>query len=169
VAIASKDGGKESHVASDEEHLMHTRKLRSMHATVARNTGKRHGADPWMASYSTAWQPGENSASSSSLPSSTLTWTMRMLSSDHGVLFDHKQGEPPKIFNRDDSLMKALKSAYSPYKDSWTDFDKIVKIIRNAEDPEADAFRYYLNIPRAGSAQWLHPGEVDARHGRGQC
>jgi hypothetical protein len=79
----------------------------------------------------------------------------------HGVLFDHKQGEPPKIFGRDDSLRKALTTAYAPYKDSWTDFSKIVKLIRDAEDPEAEGFRFYLNIPRAGASTWLYPNEIE--------
>jgi hypothetical protein len=158
---ASKDGGKESHVASDEEHLMTSKKLRNMHRTVARNTGKRMEADPWMASYSTAWQPGENSVIEQSAEK-YLEMDYEEAVINHGVLFDHRQGEPPKIFGRDDSLIKALRSAYGPYKRDWTDFSKIVKLIRDAEDPEADGFRFYLNIPRAGSSTWLYPNEVEA-------
>ena len=161
---ASKDGGKESHVASDEEHLMFSKKLRGMHATVSRNTGKRKIADPWMATYSTAWQPGENSVLEQAAEKyAHLDYEEAV--TKHGVLFDHKQGNPPKVFNSDASLKKALRSAYAPYKDSWTDFDKIVKLIRGAEDPESDGYRYYLNIPRAGSSQWLTPDEIAAALG----
>jgi hypothetical protein len=158
---ASKDGGKESHVASDEEHLMASKKLKNMHRTVARNTGKRKEADPWMAGYSTAWQPGENSVIEG-VAEKYLDMDYEEAVNRHGVLFDHKQGEPPKIFGRDDSLKKALTTAYAPYKDSWTDFNKIVKLIRDAEDPEADGFRFYLNIPRAGASTWLYPNEIEA-------
>jgi hypothetical protein len=158
---ASKDGGKESFVASDEEHLMVSKKLRNMYQTVARNTGKRHAADPWIAGFSTAWQPGESSVIEQTAEKyAEMDYEEAVIK--HGVLFDHKQGEPPKIFGRDDSLIKALKTAYAPYKDSWTDFNKIVRLIRDAEDPESDAYRYYLGIPRAGASTWLHPGEVEA-------
>jgi len=156
---ASKDGGKESHVASDEEHLMYSKKLRNMHRTVVRNTGKRAAADPWVASYSTAWQPGENSVIEQMAEKyAEVDYEEAVVK--YGVLFDHKRGEPPKIFNQDASLKKALRTAYAPYKDSWTDFNKIVRIIRDAEDPEGEGFRFYLNIPRAGSAQWLYPEEI---------
>lgn len=158
---ASKDGGKESHVASDEEHLMISRKLRGMHATVSRNTGKRIGADPWLASYSTAWQPGENSVIEQSAEK-YLDMDYDEAVTKHGVLFDMKSGTRPKIFGQDASLKKALRSAYAPFKDSWTDYDKIVRLIRNAEDPEGDAFRYFLCIPRAGATQWLYPDEIEA-------
>jgi hypothetical protein len=132
-----------------------------MFATISRNTGKRRNADPWLAGYSTAWQPGESSVIEQTAD--------KFLETDYedavvnfGVLFDHKQGNPPKIFNRNDSLRIALRSAYSPYKDKWTDYDKILKLIRSAEDPEGDATRYFLNIPRAGAAQWVYPAEVVA-------
>jgi phage terminase large subunit-like protein len=45
---ASKDGGKETFVVPDETHLYVLRELKSMYATVARNTGKRSIAEPWM-------------------------------------------------------------------------------------------------------------------------
>lgn len=158
---ASKDGGKESFVASDEEHLMVSKKLRSMYRTVARNTGKRREADPWIGGFSTAWQPGEESVIEQTAQTyQEMDYEEAVVK--HGVLFDHKQGEPPKIFGRNDSLMKALKTAYAPYKDSWTDFNKIVKLIRDAEDPEAEGFRFYLNIPRAGASTWLYPAEIEA-------
>jgi hypothetical protein len=157
---ASKDGGKESHVASDEEHLMVGKKLKNMHRTVSRNTGKRKDADPWIAGYSTAWQPGENSVIEG-VADKYLDMDYEEAVTQHGVLFDHRQGDPPKIFGRDDSLMKALKTAYGPYKKDWTDFSKIVKLIRDAEDPEADGFRFYLNIPRAGASTWLYPSEIE--------
>ena len=137
------------------------KKLRNMHRTVARNTGKRMEADPWMAGYSTAWQPGENSVIEQ-VAEKYLEMDYEEAVVNHGVLFDHRQGEPPKIFGRDDSLIKALRSAYGPYKGSWTDFSKIVKLIRDAEDPEGDGFRFYLNIPRAGASTWLYPNEIEA-------
>jgi hypothetical protein len=58
--------------------------------------------------------------------------------------------------------MLALKSAYGPFKEDWTDFHKIVRLIRGAEDPEQTCYRFFLNIPRAGSSQWLTVPQLDA-------
>jgi hypothetical protein len=41
-----------------------------------------------------------------------------------------------------------MKVGYGPAAE-WMDFDRIVKIIRDAEDPEGEAYRYFLNRPRA--------------------
>lgn len=158
---ASKDGGKESHVAADETHLMTSNKLRSMYRTVARNTGKRQDAEPWIGEYSTAWQPGENSIIEQ-VADKYLNMDYEKAVTENGVLFDMKSGEPPKIFNQDASLAKAVRSAYAPYKDSWTDINKICRIIRDSEEPLIEGMRYYINIPIAGSSQWLLPGEIDA-------
>jgi hypothetical protein len=136
------------------------KKLKNMHRTVSRNTGKRKDADPWIAGYSTAWQPGENSVIEG-VAEKYLDMDYEEAVTKHGVLFDHRQGDPPKIFGRDDSLMKALRTAYGPYKAPWTDFSKITKLIRDAEDPEADGFRFYLNIPKAGASTWLYPEEIE--------
>jgi hypothetical protein len=40
------------------------------------------------------------------------------------------------------------------------DFDRIVKLIREAEDPEEEAYRYWLNRERVASNRWLSPAEI---------
>lgn len=157
---ASKDGGKETFGVADETHLYVARELRSMYRTVARNTGKRKIAEPWLLDTTTAWQPGERSIAEqasdkySALPVETAV-------TKHGVLYDHRQGEEPKRFNDDRSLIKAIKPGYGPAAE-WMDFQRIVKLIRDAEDPEAEAYRYWLNRPRRGSSHWLAPSEIQA-------
>ena len=154
---SSKDGGKETHCAADETHLMNSKALRSMYRTVARNTGKRSDSQPWMADYTTAWQPGEESvAEQASEKYADVDYDEAVRR--FGVLFDHKHGEPPKVFGSDNSLRKALKTAYEPFKAEWTDLDRIVRVIRDAEDPEMEAFRFFLNIPRAGRVDVAVPG-----------
>lgn len=157
---ASKDGGKETFAVADETHLYNTDQLRGMYRTVARNTGKRKAAEPWMMDTTTAWMPGERSiAEQTNEKYGAMPVAEAVLKK--GVLFDHRQAEAPKMFGSDASLKKALKTGYGDAAD-WMDLDRIVKIIREAEDPEAEAYRYWLNIPRAGVARWLTPEEIAA-------
>jgi hypothetical protein len=48
-----------------------------------------------------------------------------------------------------------MKTGYGPAAE-WMDFERIVRLIRDAEDPEADAYRYWLNRPRAAASHWLN-------------
>lgn len=157
---ASKDGGKESKATADETHLYILPKLRQMYGTVARNTGKRKIAEPWVLDTTTAWRPGENSVAEQAAdryahlpPEEAVT--------KYGVLYDHRQGEEPKRFGDDRSLAKAIRTAYGPAGE-WIDVQRIVRIIRDAEDPEETAYRYFLNRPRAAASHWLSPDEITA-------
>lgn len=156
---ASKDGGKETFAVADETHLYVTPQLRGMYGTVARNTGKRREAEPWMYDTTTAWLPGERSVAEQAFDRYGQLDVGEAVER-HGVLWDHRQGDIPKRFGDDRSLAKALRSGYGPAAE-WMDFDRIVKIIRDAEDPEADAFRYFLNRPRRAASHWLAPDELD--------
>jgi hypothetical protein len=155
---ASKDGGKESKATADETHLYILKKHRGMYRTVARNTGKRKAAEPWMLDTTTAWQPGERSvAEQAGQKYAHLPVEEAVLK--HGVLYDHRQGPEPKRFGDDRSLIKAMREAYGPAAE-WMDFKRIVNIVRDAEDPEDEAYRYYLNRPRAAASHWLSPDEI---------
>jgi hypothetical protein len=155
---ASKDGGKESCATADETHLYHPKGLRAMYRTVSRNTGKRKKAEPWIYDTTTAWEPGENSiAEQAGEKYAHLSVEESVVK--HGVLYDHNQGDEPKRFGDKRSLKKAIRVGYGPAA-AWMDFDRIVKIIRDAEDPEAEAYRYWLNRPRPGAAHWLAPDEI---------
>ena len=161
---ASKDGGKESAATADETHLYVSRQLHAMYRTVARNTGKRKIAEPLMLDTTTAWQPGQRSIAEQAaeryahLPAEECV-------TKHGVLYDHRQGDIPKRFGDDRSLIKAMRPGYGAAAE-WMDFRRIAKIVRDAEDPEAEAYRYYLNRPRAASSHWLVPTEISVVLGR---
>lgn len=155
---ASKDGGKESAAVADETHLYVLKKNRQMYGTVARNTGKRKDAEPLMLDTTTAWEPGEHSIAEQAAEKYANLDPEEALEK-HGVLYDHHQGPEPKRFGDDRSLKKALREAYGPAKD-WMDFDRITRLIRDAEDPEGDAYRYWLNRPRKKALSWLSPDEI---------
>lgn len=171
---ASKDGGKESHSTADETHLYVSPALRSMYRTVARNTGKRKIAEPWMLDTTTAWQPGEHSIAEQAADKYAQLPVEEAVTK-RGVLYDHRQGDEPKRFGDDRSLIKAMRPGYGPAAE-WTDFDRIVKIIRDAEDPESEAYRYFLNRPRRAASHWLGKEEIataledlDVEHGSMIC
>lgn len=158
AASASKEGGKETFSVADETHLYNSKQLRTMYRTVARNTGKRKQAEPWMLDTTTAWQPGEDSIAESAA-SRYAHLPVEEAVQKHSVLYDHRQGDVPKQFNNDASLIKAMKVGYGPAA-GWIDFRRIVNIVRDAEDPEAEAYRYWLNRPRRSASHWLSPDEI---------
>jgi hypothetical protein len=157
---ASKDGGKESFVVADETHLYVQNVLRSMYRTVSRNTGKRKAAEPWRLDTTTAWHPGEHSIAEHNADL-YAELDLEDAITKKGVLYDHRQGDEPKRFGDDRSLIKALKTGYGPAAD-WMDFPRIVRLIREAEEPETEAYRYWLNRPRAAAEQWLSPEQIKA-------
>lgn len=150
---ASKDGGKETGATADETHLYIQREQRTMYRTVSRNMGKRKDAEPLMWETTTSFEPGEGSIAEQAHDRYALMEVEEAVVK-HGVLFDHHQGDEPKRFGDDRSLIKALKSAYGPAAE-WMDFNRIVRIVRDAEDPEGEAYRYYLNRPRKMAGQWI--------------
>ncbi len=156
---ASKDGGKESKATADETHLYVLPKLRGMYRTVARNTGKRKIADPWMLDTTTMYRVGEGSvAEQASQKYAHLPTEECVLKT--GVLYDHRQGDEPVRFGDDRSLAKAMRAGYGPAAE-WIDFEKFVRIVRDAEDPEEEAYRYFLNIERKSADLWLSPAEIE--------
>jgi hypothetical protein len=157
---ASKDGGKESKATADETHLYVLPKLRQMYGTVARNTGKRKEAEPWILDTTTAWQPGERSIAEQAAERYAHLPVGEAVEK-FGVLYDHRQGPEPKRFGDNRSLIKAMREAYGPAAE-WMDFERIVRVIRDAEDPEDTAYRYFLNRPRAGASHWVLPTEIKA-------
>lgn len=157
---ASKDGGKESFAVPDETHLYVTDQLRQMYRTVARNTAKRKDAEPWMLDTTTMYQPGERSIAEIAFEK-YLEMDVEECVTKHGVLVDHLQGPVPKRWGSDASLKKALRVAYGGEADRM-DLDRVVRIIRDAEDPQQEGHRFFLNRARVGVAQWLDPDEIKA-------
>ena len=157
---ASKDGGKESFGVADETHLYITDNLRGMYRTVSRNTGKRTGAEPWLLDTTTMYQPGERSIAEQTFEKLGEVDVEEAVQKN-GILVDHLQGPVPKIFGQDASLIKAMRVAYGD-EAGRMDFERIVNIIRDGEDPEQESHRYFLNRARAGASQWLDPDEIKA-------
>ena len=157
---ASKDGGKETKATADETHLYVAKELKRLYRTVARNTGKRKLAEPWMLDTTTMFQAGERSIAELAAER-YAGMPVDVAVTKHGVLYDHAQGDEPKRFNDDRSLIKAMRPGYGPAAD-WIDFERIVKIVRDAEDPEEEAYRYYLNRKRAARTAWVTPEQVAA-------
>jgi len=157
---ASKDGGKESGAVADETHLYTTRALRGMYETVSRNTGKRRDAEPLMIDTTTMYEVGERSIAEQAAEKYGAM-PVEVALAKHGVLYDHRQGDVPVRFNDDRSLIKAMRAGYGPAAE-WMPFARIVQIIRDAEDPEATAYRYFLNRPRQSANRWLTPDEIKA-------
>lgn len=157
---ASKDGGKETGTIADETHLYVSKGLRSMYRTVSRNTGKRKDAQALMYDTTTAWAPGERSIAEQAADQYAALPVEECVMR-HGVLYDHRQGLEPKRFGDDRSLIKAMREGYGPAA-AWMDFRRITQLIREAEDPEGEAYRYWLNIPRKSADRWLAPDEVEA-------
>ena len=155
---ASKDGGKETFFVADETHLYVLPKLRQMHGTVSRNTGKRKAAEPWGLDTTTAWQPGEHLIAEQAAEKHAAAPAEEAVTK-RGVLYDHRQGDVPKRFGDNRSLIKAMRTGYGPAAE-WIDFARIVNLIRDAEEPEATAYRYFLNRPRAAASHWLDPDEI---------
>lgn len=158
ASSASKEGGKESSAGFDETHLYVSKELRQMYRTVTRNTGKRKDAEPLTIETTTAYEPGEHSVAEVAAERYG-SMDVEAAVTRAGVLYDHRQADPPKRFGDDRSLKKALRSGYGPAAE-WMDFDRIVRIIRDAEDPESEAYRYWLNIPRKAASQWIAPDEL---------
>lgn len=155
---SSKDGGDETHSTADETHLYVDPRLRAMYRTVARNTGKRKIAQPWMLDTTTMFGVGERSIAEQAFEKYAEI-DVETAVTKHGVLLDHQQGDIPKRFEDDRSLLKAMKPGYGAAW-PWIDGEAIVKIVRDAEDPVAEAYRYFLNRRRVGSASWLDPNEL---------
>lgn len=150
----SKDGGKSTFVVFDETHLYETAELKSLHATVRRNLGKRKLAEPWSLETSTMYRPGRNSAAEATHKYAQMIEKGKRR--DGGLLFDHRQAPLDFDWDSDDELRKALHEAYGPASE-WMDFDRIIEEIRDPQADEADSRRYWLNQVVQATEQAFDP------------
>lgn len=154
---ASKDGGLESHVVADETHLYVLPELRSMYRTISRNLGKRFDADPWLQQTSTAYKPGEQSVFEATL----TMWRKGEL--PESVFVNHRQAKGRVDLNDKAHTLAQLRYVYG---DAAGRIDMERKY-RDMRDPrvcadEAEAARYFLNIPLAGHDAWIPKDVVEA-------
>ena len=150
AGAASKDGGKETFVVADETHLYVTNELRAMYRTIARNLPKRREAQPWLLQTTTAYAPGEQSVAESVL----TRWRKRQLG--ERFLVDHVEAKGPVKLDDKAHTVGQLWHVYAAAAD-WIDFDAIYATMRDPDKcrDEAEAARYYLNRPQAGSDAWI--------------
>lgn len=152
AGAASKDGGKETFVVPDEVHLYVLPELRSMYATVARNTGKRAKAEPWMLLTTTAYRPGEQSVAETLL----TAWRKNELPNPARWLVDHREAKGRIDLNDKDHTIHQLRQVYGAAAD-WMDFERIYAVMRDPTECEDDATaaRYYLNRPQSTKDAWI--------------
>lgn len=155
---ASKDGGLETCFVADETHLYISPQHREMYRVVSRNTGKRKDGEPLGIDTTTMWQSGEQSVAERAGEQYADGDVEETLLKE-GVLYDHREGDEPKRFGDDRSLIKAMRPGYGPAAE-WMDFPRIVKIVRGAEDPRAELYRYFLNKQSTAGSHWLAPEEI---------
>ncbi|HET7386859.1 MAG TPA: hypothetical protein VFJ19_09390 [Nocardioidaceae bacterium] len=161
---ASKDGGKETFVVPDEPHLYVLPELRSMYATVARNTGKRALAEPWMLLATTAYRPGEQSVAETILTS----WRKGELPNADRWLVDHREAKG-RIDLDDEAHTKAqLRDVYGAAAE-WMDLDRLYRTMRDPTECEDDATaaRYFLNRAISTKDAWI-PLDVVERQARAE-
>lgn len=150
----SKDGGKSTFVIFDETHLYETTELRSMHATIRRNLGKRKLAEPWSLETSTMYRPGMNSVAEATHEYARSIADGRR--KDDGLLFDHREARDDFDWDDDAQLKQALIEVYGPAAE-WMDIDRIVAEIRDPQADEADSQRYWLNKVVRSTEQAFDP------------
>lgn len=134
ASAASKDGGKETFGVADEIHLYTLPELKQMHRTVMRNLAKRKAAEPWMLDTTTMYAIGELSVAEATMDDPPP-----------GVLIDHREAPPvDDIYGPDEPVLAALADVYGPAAE-WMDLRRILEEMRDPEESEADARRYFLN------------------------
>ena len=149
---ASKDGGKETFVVADETHLYVLRELKSMYATVARNCGKRAGAEPWLMQTTTAYRPGEQSVAEDVL----TAWRKGELKNPERWLVDHREAKGRIDLDDKPHTLAQLRQVYGAAAD-WMDLDRIYRTMRDPSECEDDATaaRYFLNRALSTKDAWI--------------
>lgn len=152
AGAASKDGGKETFVVPDEVHLYVLRELRSMYATVARNTGKRKLAEPWMLLTTTAYRPGEQSIAEAVL----TAWRKGERTPADRWLVDHREAKGRVDITDEAHTLRQLADVYGAGAE-WMNLPGLFRIMNDPEEceDEATAARYYLNRSMSTKDAWI--------------
>jgi hypothetical protein len=158
AGAASKDGGKETFVVPDEVHLYVQRELRSMYATVARNTGKRAKAEPWMMLTTTAYRPGEQSVAETLL----TAWRKGELPNADRWFVDHREAKGRVDLDDEQHTLSQLRHVYGEAS-SWMDLRRVYRTMRDPTECEDDATaaRYFLNRALSGRDAWIAKDVVE--------
>ncbi len=159
AGAASKDGGKETFVVPDEIHQYVLPELRNMYATVARNTGKREIAEPWMMSTTTSYLPGEGSIAEKIL----TAYRTGSLPNAERWLVDHREAQGRVDITNQAHTMAQLRYVYGAAAD-WVGLERKYRaMIDPTECPDdATAARYFLNKAMSTRDVWI-PADVVER------
>ena len=149
---ASKDGGKETFVVPDETHLYVLPELRAMYATVARNTGKRKLAEPWMLQTTTAYRPGMQSIAEAVL----TAWRTDQLPNADRWLVDHREALGKIDIRNKAHTLAQLAYVYGDAAE-WMDLERIYRTMLDPTECEDDATaaRYFLNRAISTKDAWV--------------
>lgn len=141
---SSKDGGKSTFIVADETHLWTLPRLKSMHATMARNLLKRKVASGWMLETSTMYGAGEDSVAEGThaYAKSAKPGTRAAES----LLFDHKQASDKWNLKVRNERIAALHESYGPAS-AWMDIESLADAWDDPQVTEAEYRRYWLNQP----------------------
>lgn len=141
---SSKDGGKSTFIVADETHLWILPRLKSMHATMARNLLKRKAASGWMLETSTMYGAGEDSVAEgthayakAAKPGTRAAETL---------LFDHAQASDGHDLDVRAQRMDALRESYGPAA-AWMDLEALADAWDDPQVTEQEYRRYWLNQP----------------------
>lgn len=141
---SSKDGGKSTFIVADETHLWLLPRLKSMHATMARNLLKRKMASGWMLETSTMYGAGEGSVAEGTHEyARTAKPGTRAAES---LLFDHNQASEKWNLRDREERTAALRESYGPAS-AWMDIEALADTWDDPQVTEAEYRRYWLNQP----------------------
>jgi hypothetical protein len=148
ASSAAKEGGKESFAVFDESHLLITRELRRMYATVKRNLTKRPGAEPWALQTSTMFAKGQGSIAEE---------THKLAETDPRILLDHRGARRRGIRLEDDEqVMAELRYVYGAFA-GIIDLGRVLRALRDPRDDESDRRRYFLGEATDLSSLFVPP------------
>ncbi|MFM6967957.1 MAG: hypothetical protein ACKOWN_03370 [Microbacteriaceae bacterium] len=150
AGAASKDGGRETFAVADEIHLYVLPELKQMHRTVMRNLAKRKAAEPWMLDTTTMYALGELSVAETTMDKPPAS-----------ILIDHREApEVDDIYDRsaDPKILAALADVYGPAAE-WMDLPRLLEEMRDPEETEGNARRYFLNQRHELGGAFVNPDD----------
>ena len=141
---SSKDGGKSTFIVADETHLWVLPRLKSMHATMARNLLKRKVASGWMLETSTMYGAGEESVAEGTHAYAKAAKPGTRAADS--LLFDHKQASERWDLDDREERIEALHESYGPAAE-WMDIEALADAWDDPQVTEQEYRRYWLNQP----------------------
>lgn len=162
---SARDGARTSFQHFDETHLFVSVRLKTAHATMLRNVGKRAIADPWSLETTTMYAPGEESVAELSHLYAEEIAAGKV--DDPRLLFDHRQASETHDLETKRGLRAALVEAAGDAL-AWMDVENVEAQYREAsanrdEGARNEFRRYWLNQRRSLARRAFPPDLWAAR------